>query len=271
LLPYSYSINKPLSNTMAESFDTGHAVNAANFKTLVGYAASWGAAYKPPIDDLKLVALQALNTQVQSAVEALATLQGSAIEPQKQRTQLSDQLDGKARGIISTMKVLGLDKALLERAKSVSDLITGNNVNKMSQKRKQEAEIAVANGQAPASDSRKGNSVSQQSLIKRLDNFGDLLKMVAGFSNYKPSADDEYSLANLTAFLSTVQKASDDATKAESPLIQARTQRNTLLYDETTGALVIAARVKEEVARTLKKTSAEYKQLSALKFRKNNN
>ncbi|MES2731168.1 MAG: hypothetical protein V4714_05445 [Bacteroidota bacterium] len=253
---------------MAENFDTGHAVNAANFKMLVGYATTWGASYKPPVKDLTLGALQALNTQVQSAVESLATLEGLAMEPQKQRTQLVDQLDDKARGIISTMKVLGIDKALLERAKAVSDLVTGSNVSKMSQKRKQEAEIAATAGQVPASDSRKGTSVSQQSLVKRLGNFGDLLKMVAGFSNYKPSAEDEYSLPNLTAFLATVQKASDDAAAAENPLMQARTQRNTFLYDETTGAVAIAARVKQEIARTLKKTSAEYKQVSALKFTK---
>jgi hypothetical protein len=252
---------------MAENFETGHAVNAANFKTLVTYAASWGTAYKPPKDDLKLVALQTLSTQVQNATEALATLEGIVIEPQKQRTQLADQLDDKARGIISTMKVLDLDKALSGRAKMVCDLITGSNVSKMSQKRKKEAETAKAAGQ----DAEKGISVSQQSLVKRLDNFGDLLKMVAGFSGYTPGADDEYALANLTGFLATVQKAGDDATKAESPLIQARAQRNNFLYDENTGAVVIAARVKEEVARTLKKTSAEYKQLNTLKFRKNKN
>lgn len=253
---------------MAETFETGHAVNAANFKALVGYAATWGTAYKPPKDDLKLIALETLNTQVQSAVDSLAKVEGLAVEPQQQRNQLSDQLDDKARGIISTMKVLGLNKALLDRAKAVSDLITGSNVSKMSQKRKQEAEAAKAAGQTPADDSRKANSVSQQSLVKRLDNFGDLLSMLAGFSDYTLNADDEYALPNLTAFLATVQKASADADKAEAPLTKARAQRNTLLYDETTGAVAIAARVKEEVARTLKKTSPEYKQLSALKFSK---
>ena len=56
---------------MASSNETGHAINVANFDTLISTASAFGTAYNPSGQSITLAAMQALSTRAHTAMNAL--------------------------------------------------------------------------------------------------------------------------------------------------------------------------------------------------------
>ena len=80
--------------------------------------------------------------------------------------------------------------------------------------------------------------------------------------------EPELAVAGLTATLNTMRTTNTTAVNAYTPVSNARINRNTILYAESTGLVDLAGDVKSYVKSVFGATSPQYKQVSGLKFTK---
>ena len=165
-------------------------------------------------------------------MSTLSEAEGKATPAIKMRATLADKMDKKAKGIVITMEALGISKDNIKAAKSLKDLITGDNISKISKKR-QKASTAVTNGEAATAKTR---SVSRLSFDQRLSNFQSLVDHIKGLSEYTLDEADEYSIKNLLLFVEELKSVDKTADYLEMPLTETRGKsRNIEKSEERSG------------------------------------
>ncbi|MBK7148719.1 MAG: hypothetical protein IPH78_07805 [Bacteroidetes bacterium] len=120
---------------------------------------------------------------------------------------------------------------------------------------------------APAEETTKNISASQMSFDQRIENLDKLIQLLAAQPAYIPN-EPELAVAGLTATLNTMRTTNTTAVNAYTPVSNARINRNTILYAESTGLVDLAGDVKSYVKSVFGATSPQYKQVSGLKFTK---
>ena len=108
-------------------------------------------------------------------------------------------------------------------------------------------------------------SVSQQSYNKLVDHFAQLVATLTAEPRYLPN-EAELKVTALNALLTDLRAKNTAVINAYTALSNARIARDKTLYAETTGMLDVAQGVKLYVKSLFGTTSAQYKQVSALKF-----
>jgi hypothetical protein len=103
------------------------------------------------------------------------------------------------------------------------------------------------------------------SFDSRIENMDKLIQLLTAQAAYAPNETD-LKVAGLTTLLGNMKTTNTAVVNAYTPLSNARVSRNTILYDATTGLVKIAGDVKAYIKSVFGGTSAQYKQVSKLKF-----
>ncbi|MFA5817695.1 MAG: hypothetical protein WC854_00260 [Bacteroidales bacterium] len=110
-------------------------------------------------------------------------------------------------------------------------------------------------------------SISETGHAKNVTNFDKLIKLLASVTLYTPNEAD-LKVTALSSLYNELKTKNSAVVIAATPLSNARIARNDVLYKNITGLLDIAADVKTYIKSVFGARSAQFKQVSGLKFTK---
>lgn len=230
---------------------TGHAMNVANFETLLAYVAGYGAAYNPSNAVLQLLSLQQILTAAQNSLlevnEALPVWK-NAIDL---RESVFEPLSKLATRIVNAVEVSGLPESFVDDVRSVVRKLQGKRAKPV---KTDSADAAV-----------KTISASQMGFEDRLNHFQELIQLLESQPSYAPNETD-LQVATLQTMFADMKAKNSSAVSSYVPLDNKRLARNTVLYAPTTGLVDRAEAVKKYVKSAFGADSPQYAQIKGLKF-----
>lgn len=235
---------------MPKTFETGHAINVANFETIIAFCAGYNAAYNPNNPNIKLPALNDLLTTSRAAIQAVldeVTLYNNAIN---ERQLLFAGLKPLATRLVNALQVGNPPKATIEDAKGFNRKIQGTRAQK-----------ADPN---PAPDTKTVSS-SQQSFNQQIEHLSKLVSLLQAEASYAPN-EVELQTATLNTLVANMRTANTNVANAYTRISNARITRNKMLYDPNTGLYNTALDIKQYIKSVFGAKSPEYKQISGIKF-----
>lgn len=242
---------------MGSKSETGHAKNVDNFEDVITYCDGYGSQYDPTKAALKL---PALNTQLSDAQNGLS-LVNSALPPWinavNARELAFEPLNKLTTRVINALDACDVDNLIVKDARALVRKIQGKRAKP---KKKDDPST-------PEDESLESISASQMSFDMRIENFAKLIDLLKAQPPYVPNETD-LTVVSLSALLVILRKKNKDVTTALTSLSNARIARDTVLYKVDKGLIYIAADVKKYVKSVFGGTSAEYKQMSKLEFKK---
>lgn len=239
--------------------ETGHTINVANYKSQIAFNAGYGSKYAPTNDLIKLTNMQAHCKLCDDATVEASKQEGIFGELVKQRKIIFKPLDTLSTQVVNAFASLDLDNAIIEGAREYNRKIQGTRATPLKSKKAKTTET-TSNAEEP-----KTISASQQSYDNLVQHFEDLSNWVAAQSLYKPN-EAELKVTALQTYLAKLKKANKDVTDAEPTYKNALQARDVLLYAEKTGLVDVALKSKKYVLSVFKANSAEYKQVSSIKY-----
>jgi ADP-heptose:LPS heptosyltransferase len=244
---------------MAITGKTGHAKNIANFDELISFAITYGTTYNPSNASIKLKALQTLSANANQAIDLVNDSFPVYRTAVKARADAFRPLNKLITRVINSLKASGASRQVEERAKSLERKIQGARATvKTSDETKQ---AAAAKGKGA-----KEISSSQMSYVSRLDNFGQLIKLLADISKYAPN-EEELKKTSISSLYDSLKAKNTELAAITTLLSKARIARNKLFYTKKTGLVNIAKAVKAYIKSVFGASSPQYKQVSGLAFK----
>jgi hypothetical protein len=248
--------------------ETGHARNVAKFGELGTKVAGYGPEYNPPVPELKSSALDAAKTVLETALDNVAIEATRYKNAVNARQYAFEAISHVGMRIVGALSAFGASPKTIDDAKGILRKILGR--RKSPKIVPDENPTPPADGQEAGSGAEisakvKSVSASQMSFDNRKANFMMLIDFISAETTYQPNEDD-LKVANLQSRLTDLGTAVDNVNIAANGLENARIVRNKLLYDPVTGALAIAARVKEYVKGLYGPGSVQYRDVKRIKF-----
>lgn len=236
--------------------EVGHAKNVANFEDLIAYCTAYGTTYNPPKPILQITSLSNLFNTAQTELTNVTTAKNTFDTVTGDRQALFENLKPLATKIINFLAVTDASDQTIADAKTINNKLQGRRATAPT-------ETITPEGKTETNTV----SVSRQSYDMLTENFSALIDLVGSISTYTPN-ETELTIAELKAYLQTLQTANTNVTNAEVAYSNARISRDNILYGDGTGLVDISSDVKKYVKAIFGATSPEYKQISGLKFTK---
>ena len=239
---------------MPSTSETGHAKNVANFQDLIAFVTGYGAAYNPSKAALKLANLQTKITAEQanlSTVIAKNTTYNTAVN---ERFAAFDNIRGLTTRVINALSSTDASDKTIADAKGFNRKIQGK-----------KASGTASAPTDPATPAPKTISASQQSYDQLTQHLNGLISTIQSEPTYAPNEAD-LKVATLTAKAATMLAKNNAVATEYTAISNARIARDKGLYTDKTGLVAIAGDVKDYVKSVFGFTSAEYKQISKIKF-----
>ena len=236
---------------MPSTSEVGHAKNVANLQNLTEQVITF-TNYNPPVENLKIVNLQALYTAASIKLTDVEDKRHANKNAITLRQSAFENLKSTSTKIINHLEILGLPQGTIDQAKSLNRIIQGG--------QKKTTTPPDENGQpAPTV------SISRQSYTQQAENFGILLQLLATIPSYAPNEDD-LKLVNLNAYKDSLVSSTQSVDQTEAELNTKLIERDNLLYADGTGLYSIAQKVKKYVKSLYGATSPEYANVSNIQF-----
>ena len=239
---------------MPSTSETGHAKNVANFQDLIAFVTGYGPTYNPSKAALKLANLQTKITAEQanlSTVIAKNTTYNTAVN---ERFAAFDNIRGLTTRVINALSSTDASDKTIADAKGFNRKIQG----------KKASGTAVAPTD-PATPAPKTISASQQSYDQLTQHLNGLISTIQSEPTYAPNEND-LKVTTLTSKAATMLAKNNAVATEYTAISNARIARDKGLYTDKTGLVAIAGDVKDYVKSVFGFTSAEYKQISKIKF-----
>ena len=236
---------------MPSTSEVGHAKNVANLQKLTEQVITF-TNYNPPVENLKIVNLQALYTAASIKLTDVEDKRHANKNAITLRQSAFENLKSTSTKIINHLEILGLPQGTIDQAKSLNRIIQGG--------QKKTTTPPDENVQpAPTV------SISRQSYTQQAENFGILLQLLATIPSYAPNEDD-LKLVNLNAYKDSLVSSTQSVDQTEAELNTKLIERDNLLYADGTGLYSIAQKVKKYVKSLYGATSPEYANVSNIQF-----
>ncbi len=235
---------------MSNQSEVSHAKNVANFFLLIQELKQFGASYNPSNSDLLIANLEMKHQTAESAQQtlnnALPTFNASTIS----RHDAFGSLNSMVTRSLGMLRASGTSAAKVKNAEQWARKLRGMSKSKAA---------VVASATATI-------STSQQSFDMKIDLFDKFLAELETEPKYAPNEVDltTASLRNLYQTMDIANKA----IKTAAPIVSAaRDTRNTVLYNETDGLVLVAKQIKEYVKAVYGFNNTNYKKVSGIAFR----
>uniref|UniRef100_UPI003216C774 hypothetical protein n=1 Tax=uncultured Draconibacterium sp. TaxID=1573823 RepID=UPI003216C774 len=245
---------------MASKTESGHAVNVANFNELISYVTGYNTAYNPSNTALALTALQTIATNAGNSIDAVYSSIPAYSLAVNQREEVFAPLSKLVTRVMNFLRASGVSQQVYDSVNTVARKIKGARAS---------AKITTPapDPNNPETPEVRQVSASQISYDMREENFEKLIQMLAAIPQYAPN-EEELTTTSLSALCNQLSDSNAAVIAAEVPLSNARIARNQVLYAATTGLCDIAQSVKMYIKAVFGATSAQYRQISKLKFTK---
>ena len=239
---------------MASNSEKGHAKNVAGFNDLITYCTGFGSKYNPSRKELGLPDLTMVHTNAEAVLSVLNKAMptyNSAVAVKDEAFKPFNKLITKVQNSFS---ICGALKGEVDNAFTLAKKLKGQAT------KTEKVKEAEAAGKDPISQ-------AQLSMDMRLQNLDKYIHILAANAKYKPN-EAELQVASLQALHAQLKTQSEAIVAASSPVLAARSNRNTLLYIDETGLVDIANDVKKYIRSVFTSDTMEYKKIAALKFSK---
>lgn len=237
--------------------ETGYARLIANFKTFIAAVLQFLGKYNPSKPSLKIESMQNLAAQCDSAMLNVSNAKAAYKTALDEREKVFSLLNKLTTRIINGLKASGTTERIDENARSIVRKIQGVRLKK----KVDEEKLA----ESPAS-ATKEISVSQMSYDNRINNFQDLVQLLAGTSSYTPN-EPELQIESLNKYKESLHAKNTNVVNAYLALQTARALRNDLLFKPQTGLINVALDAKSYLKSVFGPSSPEYKQVAKLEFK----
>ena len=230
---------------------TGHAINLANFNTLITFCTGHGAVYKPTLNSIKVEALQAKYDAVKGKLaeaEAKKTTFNTATNERITAFQNLEQLCTKATNAFA---VSGAAEPEVKDLQTINKKIQGPSKKK-----------ATPTPENPSA----GVSTSQQSYDNKLNFFANFIQFLQAKPVYNPN-ETELQTANLQAKWTDMDVKNKNVDDALFMMNQAINARQEEMYNPTTGLVQLSKDVKKYARSVFGASSPEYRQINSIEFR----
>ena len=246
--------------TMPSISETGHAKNVANFQDLIAFCQTYGTAYNPSKENLKMPQLQLLYQEAQDQLTNFKTYKIAFDNATNSRQNTFADLRKLSTRIINAFAVSGASALAVEDAKSINRKIQGAPPKKKT------------NPENPTPPDSAGGTISnsQQSYDRLIDHFSTLIILLKQYTEYAPN-ENELKITALEAKLIELETSNTNLITAFAEYNVAMISRNNTLYNATNGLVQISREVKLYVKSVFGADSPQYAQVSNLEFKGRNN
>jgi len=241
--------------------ESGHTKNEKAFLALTGFTEGWGADYQPTNPALALAAIKILHPLCEKIV----------IDSDKATAVFDDLIDTRiiafkplkttSTRVCNAFSVIDLPQETVDGALEINRKIQGK---RATPKKDHEA---TANPETPSGKGGKNSSASQLSYDSGVKNLNSLISWVELKPVYNPNETD-LKVVTLKKYFTKIDKANKDVIKGQVPYENQLDARDALMYADKTGMVDIALAIKKYAKGAFGATSAKYKQISGLIFRK---
>jgi len=241
--------------------ESGIQKNLGNFKSLIAYCVYYNEKYNPGNPDLSIYSLNMMLTNTKDLVKAEVEQKVYLQRVINQRAAEFEDIGQLSGRIINAMIGSGIEEAKVEDANAHHRKLNGrrapgSNKNKETNKENEESE-----------NPKGSNSVSQLGFDDKLGHFEKLIEVLKPESLYRTNEAD----LNLTALEQkwlTMDAVNSNVKSAQSAWEQSIIKRNEAFNNDKTGMVAIVRLVKGYVKSVFLENSPQFKQLSALQFKK---
>lgn len=236
---------------MASTSEVGHAKNIANLNLLNTNIVALGATYNPSNPKLLLTNLQAIYTTAfteQASVNNLVAPYSVAVD---EREVIFKPLNRELTKLRKAYKATeGVTQVQLEDFMTVIRKLKGIKKSKDNPK-----------------DEQDSYSTSQMSYDQRTNTMDLLISLLQNTPNYNPN-ENEFKVATYQAKKASMLAKTQAVADTFVPLNNARSARNTTLYNSDDNLVDTANKAKDYLFTILDSSSVQYKAISKIKFKK---
>ena len=238
---------------MALQNETGHAINIAHAKLQYDKNMGFGSSYNPPNVLIKSPAFLIKINLAKAANDSVGTIYSQGKVPLSNRQGLFEPLSKLVTRALASLDATEAPDSLKGNAKSIADTIRGHH-------------HAAPTPVTPPPVTPETISTSHLSFINRANNFRTFIALLAAIALYTPSETD-ITILSMTALLGLMDGANTNiGNTVVTPIENARTLRNHLLYDKATGLIDLAMKAKKYVKSVFGASSPEFALVSGIKY-----
>jgi len=238
--------------------EAGHAKNIANFANYISIVTTFGTVYKPPVPLIELTALQTKLTSFEAAKDSVTPKASTETIALNERQAVFELLSPLVTRIVSAAAV------------SVGDQLFSNDLRTIARKlqgRRAKAKVEDDPLTPDIDESKQSISASQLSFDNRIANFEELINLLTTSGLYVVNETD-LQISALQTMLGNMKATNSAAVNAVNEARAVRIARDETLYNDNDGIIALANLVKKYVKSLFGARSPQYKQLTALKFKK---
>ncbi len=236
--------------------ETGHARNVESFQRLISFVQGYGAAYNPSNSSISLANLQAKLTASQLAINDVTVYQAPSKAAINDRETLYAPLPKLVTRVMNAYTASGTDENNVADAQTFARKIQG----------KRKSQPVPDDPATPEDESAVNHSASQRSYTRQVEHLDNLIAILSADPVYTPN-ETELNVSQLELLSANLKALNQAVIDAYMPLSNARIARDEVLYGDKTGLCDLAKLVKNYVKSVFGAGSAEYTQISGLKFK----
>jgi len=232
--------------------------NIANFELVIHKVSNFGPSYNPFRQDLTIDGLKLVHEFGQRAVKAFLDAKINNQNAIYERKVSFLGFNKLVTSSINVVHISGASTPVVEHAASLVRVIRGMRVSgKLT-----ELELAAAK--------ENGKEIKQHVLHKymlerKIENFSEFILFLATIPQYKPN-EPELTIEGLNARLNTIRTKHKEVKLTDAALSATRNLRNEALNADTTGLVDVAKSAKLYVKLVYGVKSAQYKEISNIRF-----
>ena len=235
--------------------ETGHAVNISNYKLLIDTCSGFGKDYNPSNESLLLENMMAQWSTGETLNKTLSKAKGDVKEPENERALLFAPLNQLITQVMGAVDSSTANDLVKKDLKGIADRIRGAY-------KREKKPVVEATGDAELDKV----SQSHQGFVQKAAAMLDFINLLSTVKEYKPN-EVPLKVTSLT----TLHDSMDEANNTIGGIIDTESKallaRNRALYKAGTGMLSMAQVCRDYVKSVFGTKAAEYKQVTAIKFR----
>jgi hypothetical protein len=230
--------------------EVGHAINVANFNTLITYCTGYGTVYNPALQAIQLSQLQTKHDQAKQKLNEVEIKKAFLNKAINERIAAFDGLETLCTIVTNAFAVSGAPAADVKDLQAINRKIQGPGKKKPST-----GETAI-----------EGISTSQQSYDSKINFFINFIQFLETKPIYNPN-ETTLKTPALHTKLTLMETKNTAFDQAFFNYNQERNGRNEELYNPVTGLVQASKDVKKYARSIFGYSSPEFQQLNDLNFK----
>jgi hypothetical protein len=236
--------------------ESSYAKNIANFESLLIAIRSFGLAYNPVKESIKIPAMETLLAQANESLVEYATAQSAystSVDAQKDAFKPIGQLITRVRN------------ALQASDSTAENNQTAETIFRKLQGQRASAKLTKEEKAAMEAEGKTVNqiSVSQMGYSDRIVNMRNAISLLSTIPAYNPN-EEELKVVALSTLADQLQEKNTNVTSAFVQLTVARNKRKDIVRDSDKSLAKTASDAKAYIKSLFGTTSTEYKQISKI-------